>query len=157
MLNDFHSSTGSGPPGQVRPPGNSRRGPRAHEASSSKRSTHLRSNFATTNETMKGNAPSVPIQRTESWHRLDGHARSIGSCGSDAFTSRIGKKADRVGVPTALCLLPAASPFTKSKPIHVFSRTIGKKADRVGVPTALCLLPAAHLSKPRFYIHTLTY
>ena len=88
MLTNLHSSTGSGPPGPVKPPGNSRRGPPGHEPPSHASENQFMLHFATTNEPVKENAPSCQILQNESWHTLDGLALSIGSDRSARFRQR---------------------------------------------------------------------
>ena len=86
MLNDYHSSSGSGPPGPVRPPGSWRRGPPGREPpgtnSADSKQIHFMSKFATTKHPMEGNALRMLIRRKESLHPPRGLARSIGSCRS---------------------------------------------------------------------------
>ena len=88
MLTNLHSSTGSGPPGPVKPPGNSRRGPPGHEPPSHASENKFMLHFATTNEPVKENAPTCQISENESWHTFGGHAHSIGSDRSARFRQR---------------------------------------------------------------------
>ena len=88
MLTNLHSSTGSGHPGPVKPPGNSRRGPPGQEPPSHESENKFMLHFATTNEPMKQNAHPWRIQRDESCHMLGGLAFSIGSDRSARFRQR---------------------------------------------------------------------
>ena len=114
MLNDFHSSTGSGPPGPVKPPGNSRRGPPGHEPPSHASENKFMLHFATS-EPVKENVPPCQISENESWHTLGGLAHSIGSDRSARFRQR---SASRLTGPEGLrhCAFSRQPTFHKHRP-----------------------------------------